>query len=364
MKVGIETVHDSSNLGSYLQALGMQELVKEYGDEPYFIKTRSEFSVLCLFMGYNNAPSVRSLRGFIKFILRSIINFTSIAPKIRKYKRYKNDREKLDNIISIKEANRIGLDILLMGSDEIWNSNQPAFQNPLLYGAEIKATRKCAYAISVGNMDAKNWLRYPELLNHIKNLDAIIPRDTRTSELLKDHGLSVEKTVCDPTLQVDIRRYMADNFELPKKDYIVVYAYSVGEKMKNNIIRFAAEHALKTVAVSLPNAWCDEYINCSPLEFGTILSGAKYVYTSTFHGTIFSALYHTNFVSMNKMPKVAEVVTLMGIDEYAVSDDCEYPDFEQKLLADRNYNEFEDRIKIMKDNAKEIYMERIKNAMK
>ena len=51
MNVGIVTVYDSSNLGSYLQALGMQEVVKKNGDTPYLIQTRSSFTTLCLYLG-------------------------------------------------------------------------------------------------------------------------------------------------------------------------------------------------------------------------------------------------------------------------------------------------------------------------
>ena len=355
MKIGIVTVHDSSNIGSFLQALGMQELVKKYGDEPFFIKTRSEFSVLCLFMGYNNAPSVRSLKGFVKFILRSIINFRSMILKIKKYKKYKNDREKLDNIISIKEADRIGLDILLIGSDEIWNSNQPAFQTPLLYGEGINAKYKCAYAISIGNMNPDNWHRYPHLLKAIKKLDVIIPRDNHTFELLEKNGVKVDKMVCDPTLQVDIMKYMHNSNKSFKGDYMVVYSYRVNGNMREHIRRFAAEHSLKTVAVSLSNDWCDEYINCSPLEFGAILKSAKYVYTSTFHGTIFSALYHTKFISVVAQPKIAEVISLLGMDNFAVAENCSYETFKNKLICERCYDVFEEKVAQLKSEAEMVY---------
>lgn len=361
MKVGIVTVYDSSNIGSYLQALGMQELVKANGDEPYFIMTRSEFSVLCLFMGYNNAPCVRSLHGFVRFLLRCFMHLENQPEKLKKYKKYKTDRNKLEHIISLKQANKMGLDAIILGSDEIWNSNHPAFRNPLLYGAGIKAKKKYAYAISAGNMELENWQKYPELIRSIKALDVIVPRDIRTAELLEAHGITTQAIVCDPTLQVDIKSYMTNSCELPDGDYMVIYAYSVNENMIRNIIRFASEHSLRTVAVSLPNDWCDEYVNCSPLEFGSVLSHAKYVYTSTFHGTIFSALYHTNFVSMNNLPKVEEVIKVMRMEDAAVCQDCGYEEFSQKLLRKRDYNKFEETIRKLKTESKIAYEKMMNN---
>lgn len=58
------------------------------------------------------------------------------------------------------------------------------------------------------------------------------------------------------------------------------------------IKRYAKDNKLKTVAVCMSQTWCDININCNPLEFNTYIANASCVYTTTFHGSIFTLLNH------------------------------------------------------------------------
>lgn len=364
MKIGIATVHDSANIGSYLQAYAMQEIVRAHGDEPYIIRTRSTLTSFLLHLGYNNSKGARSLRSFAKFVIKLIKNPTGVVNGCKRFRMYKKDWIKFDKIISVRQANKLGLDALILGSDEIWNSNQPAFRNPLLYGDGIEARKKYAFAISAGSMNEDNWTKYPRLLSAIKRLDAIAVRDNRTYGLLRHNGVKIFKSVCDPTLQTDIRAHMSDGLstKIPGA-YIAVYAYAVSDNIREHILRFARENNLRTVAVSLYQPWCDDYVNCSPLEFGTVLKNADYVYTATFHGTIFSILYHTRFVSVSALPKVAEVLTLAGAESAALNETCSYEEFSAKLGDGPDYAVIEERLKAEAAHGYEVYEKMIKEKL-
>ena len=362
MKVGIVTVHDSSNFGSFLQAMAMQEIVKLHGDTPYIIRSRSPFSTLCLFLGYNNSKAVRSLKGFVKFFLNILQHPKNLFTKLKKYNLYKKDWKTFENIISVNAVNNKKLDALLLGSDEIWNVNQPSFQNPYMYGIGIKADKKAGYAISVGNATSDKILSFENLTKGIAELDYIICRDGYTNDVLTDCGFNITDRICDPTIQVDIRKYMtkAENVLLPKEDYILVYSYVVDDETKEFIKKFAKENNLKIVAVSLPQSFSDVFLNCSPLEFGAALSKAKYVYTSTFHGTIFSALYHTKFISKASLPKVKDVLKLLEIEERALPENADYDTFSNILKQDYNFDAMEEKILKLRKESFEIYEKYIK----
>ena len=304
MKVGIVTVHDSANIGSFLQALGMQELVRQNGDEPFVIKTRSEFSTFCLFLGYYNVPGIRSVKKFMYFVAGRLKHFPQTWKMIKKYAVYKREREVFENIISVNKSKKIKLDVLLLGSDEIWNTKKVTFRNPLLYGIGILAPKKLGYAISIGDMEQSGWNQYEELLAGIKNLDGILVRDERTRKVIENYEIQVDERICDPTLQVDIRKYMKTTSEvkLPVDDYIAVYSYSVDENTKKIIQRIAEKNHLKTVAISLEQPWCDEYINCSPLEFGAVFSKANMYILLLFMGQFFQ-YYTTNSLSCNRLAR-------------------------------------------------------------
>lgn len=356
MKIGIVTVHDSSNVGSYLQALGMQELVLQRGDEPVFIETRSHFSTFCLFMGYNNARTARSFKSAVYFLLQALRHPGEMRKRREKYARYRRDWGRFRKVVSVKEANRMGLDCVLLGSDEIWNANQPAFQNPLFYGVGIRARRKLGYAVSVGNLTAERLARYPALEKGIQELDGILPRDERTISLLRERGFSVEARICDPTLQVEPERLRTEATDVRlEKGYVVVYGYHVDGKYREWIQTFARQKGLRTVAVSLPLDWCDEYANCSPLEFGAILKQADYVFTSTFHGTIFSALQHARFVSLGAQPKVADVLELLELRERLLPEDCDYETFASLLEREEDWERLEQRLSRLRQESRMLY---------
>ena len=361
MKVGIVTVHDSSNLGSFLQALGMQELVIQNGDEPVFLRTRSRFTTLCLYLGYNNAPSVRSVKSFLRFCAGSIKSLEHAKEKYKKYVTYKKDWSHFGEIVSVRRSQHKQLDVLLLGSDEIWNTRRPAFQNPFLYGIGILAKRKYGYAVSVGNMDLNGFDQYPDLIEGLKKLDGILVRDKYTAEVLKGYGVQTVARICDPTLQVDIRKYMKkmEDVKIPKCDYIAVYSYIIDDETRELIRKIANKYHLKTVAVSLPQVWCDEYLNCSPLEFGAILSGARYVYTSTFHGTIFSALYHTQFVVKPSSQKVIDVLEILGLSDLSLPEECTEAEFEKILFQKHDYQMVEERILQLRKESQNFYQKYI-----
>ncbi len=365
MKVGIVTVHDSSNLGSFLQALGMQELVRAQGDDPYIVETRSHFTTFCLYMGYNNAPPVRSARSFWVFVLESLRYWRRTRQQYKKYRAYKRDWAQFQRMISAEKSRKLGLDAILLGSDEIWNTNQPTFQNPLLYGIGLEAKRKVAYAISCGNATAEKLCGYPHLKEGIKALDGVLVRDEHTGGVMQELGVNVAARTCDPTLQVDIRRYMRPSYrvQLPKGPYIAVYSYYVSEEMQNMITRFAKEHGLQTVAVSLVQGWCDQYVNCSPLEFGAVLEGADYVFTATFHGTIFSALYHKKFVVFTNLPKVLDVLRLLGLEERRLPQDTDYPQFCKQIKQEQNFCDMEERILKLREDSQTLYRQYVKGAL-
>lgn len=365
MKVGIVTVHDAANIGSYLQAIGLQELVLENGDTPVILRTRSKFTTLCLFLGYDNSHSVRSIKRFLFFLKKSVLSFQLLIKKFKKFLIYKKDQKLFQNIQSVRAIREGDLDVLLLGSDEIWNVNQPAFQNPYLYGLNIPANRKYAYAVSVGNVEENKLADFPNLVAGMKSLDGILVRDSYTKRVLQNNQVTINEKICDPTLQVDIRKYMknAEDVCVPSGNYLAVYSYYADDRTVDVIMKFAHKYRLKLVAVSLYQSWCDEYVNCSPLEFGAILQSAKYVYTTTFHGTIFSALYHTNFAVRPFSQKVVDVIQQLDLEDYTLADSFTVDNLEKILFAERDYGETERIIARFRNDSSRVYKQYVQNSM-
>ena len=93
-----------------------------------------------------------------------------------------------------------------------------------------------------------------------------------------------------------------------------------------------------TVGGGLYHSWCDRNVPCSPLQFVTLLKNAQYVYTTTFHGSIFSILLEKPFAVQIKTPKVRDLLCRQfSLEKVVLEDDAGYEAFcgclEQPLFA-------------------------------
>lgn len=353
MKVGIITVYDSANVGSYMQALAMQELVRRNGDEPYMIKTRSDFATLCLFLGYNFSKGARSWSTFFKFLVDSVKHLKITSKRFHKYMQYRKDWSEFEKIVSVHQAEKLNLDILLIGSDEIWNAKRPAFQNPYFYGIGVHAKKKIAYAISAGDAEEADFLNHKMLIEDgVKKIDEIYPRDSYTASLLRELGVNAEKNIVDPTLQIDVTKYFKEeDKKLEGKKYILVYSYFVGENHRQNLIRYARENNLILVDILLRQDWCDRSISYSPLEFGNVVKHAEAVFTSTFHGTIFSMLLNKKFVVLAQLPKIIHLLDQFDMSGRSIADDIGYEEFCRMMQTEIDYSGFNGKLSQCRDNS-------------
>ena len=66
---------------------------------------------------------------------------------------------------------------------------------------------------------------------------------------------------------------------------------------------------MKLISVDYSNSWCDKnIIDIDPFEWLGYFKNAKYVLTSTFHGTIFSLKYKSRLLR-EKMSKLSQFQT-------------------------------------------------------
>lgn len=334
MKIGIATVHDSSNFGSFLQAFALQEILRRMGHTPYFILTRDAKYVSKL---YRPSP---------KQMLRHPTQAPQIIANARKKHRcFLRDQACFQNI-TLHEAD--GMDLILLGSDEIWNVCTPAFTLPCFYGIGAKAP-KVAFAVSAGRATTDDLRKYPELVKGIQAIDVILPRDNATAEIVHALTGTREPVVGDPTLLVDPGVFGAKETALAPTGRLVVYAYSVADGLRERITAFAKARGLKVVSLCFQHAWVDENIICGPMQFCRELAVADYVFTTTFHGTIFSILNHKRFVSHPTSQKTTDLLFRLGLEERVLPSE----DALARLLEETtiDYQAVESKINLLKSDS-------------
>lgn len=303
MKIGIVTVPDSANYGSFLQGIALKWVLESMGHEVCFIATREKEYVRKIY--YNWHPVKRDLKHPVRFIRNNLTG-------VRKYEMYKKDHQLID-IRDLKDAQ--DRDLFILGSDEIWNAHTEVFRRPVFYGAGMSP--KIAYAVSTGNASEQDFEEHPEIKKWIQSVDDICVRDESSREIVEKITEKTPMLVCDPTMLVASERFMklCDEPYLLEHRYILVYLYpnTISRQAVRELKKFAKKKGLKLVAAGFHHAWCDHEVMCCPTEFSSVVHGAEYVITATFHGSIFSILNEKQFISIRTNKKVPDLLNRLGL---------------------------------------------------
>lgn len=200
-------------------------------------------------------------------------------------------------------------DIFICGSDQIWNPGFSYYKrlNSLFYYAGFTNKIKIAYAPSLGIYE------YPtkhkeEFLSYIKGFKFLSAREKIGCDIIK--SLTGREVFCavDPTLLLSEKQWRDLIGKKQKKEqYVLTYFLSYNELYMNAAQEFANKNGLKLKSVYLlqnPKFGDNEDLVCGPIEFLQAIDGASYVFTDSFHGTLFSIILETKFITFKRFDKV------------------------------------------------------------
>ncbi|SHJ28860.1 polysaccharide pyruvyl transferase family protein [Pseudobutyrivibrio xylanivorans] len=215
-----------------------------------------------------------------------------------------NEWEKFETLIHYdrciaSEINTDKIDYFVAGSDQVWN---PHFvflsKREFLYFA--KPEQRVSYAGSFGVTE------YPEdkkkeYGEELKKFKAISVREKSAIDLVKEMSGRDAQFVLDPTLLLSADDW---NREIKNKDqegkpYVAVYF--LGD-MKNECVTKVLDECKKK-GMGVKNILEMNKANdggVGPFDFVSIIKNADYVLTDSFHATVFSLIYHRDFVVVNR----------------------------------------------------------------
>lgn len=296
MNICVVTIFNEMNYGAYLQAYAMGEYLRQKGHDVVFYEEKS--------WGWKESFHALHLRDFrhIDFNAKLLFGYM----KDRRYFKKTGDLH-------------AEYDLVIIGSDELWNVRNYNFAHERYYlGEDMKASKCITYAVSCNNCDAEEFSSvYPDLKNFFA-LDDIAVRDEHTHSLVKLLSNRVPVDVLDPTFLVDYKV----NEPLIHGEYLLVYGYYFTEEEIAQIRHYRSRFPnLRMISVGFRHDWCDDNIACSPLEFLNCVSHAKTVVTSTFHGTVFSIIFRRDFITFARNnSKIRDVLNKFNLDKRNVSD--------------------------------------------
>ena len=297
MKIGIITVFDAVNYGSFLQAFALQEAIKELSPSSQ-VKMIKTSSLLYEKWRFTSLFSYNPKKMPFKFTL------------LRKYcAAWRN--------FSVTRR-KSGYDLLIIGSDEMWQLKNKTMK-PLqeFFGIGINAKRKITYAVSCNNTTAEDIKKRPYIQDNINKLDSISIRDEATAEAYSPFIEKGYEMVIDPTLLIDMEKYAVYPNE---RGYLLVYSYQLKPEMIKVVKEYAEENGLKIYCIGQNFQWCDKQIPASPFEFLGYIKNARIVFTDTFHGTVLSIALKKDFwVFASHKIKVKKIIEQLGLTARNIS---------------------------------------------
>ncbi|MBR4756735.1 MAG: polysaccharide pyruvyl transferase family protein [Bacteroidales bacterium] len=288
MKVGIITFHYAYNYGAVLQAYATQDLLVSMGHKVEIIDYRNNtieksYRTWCIQEdGAKALPRAfsrwRRSRSFKRFIEEHLV----LSP--RTY--HSNDAIEDD------------YDVILFGSDQIWNDHVTGGMDDSYWGNIPSKAIKVAWAASSGESllpDSES------VRSRLTGFDAISVREESLRDQIESM-LSVRvECVPDPTLMLFPDRWRALKSQIKESGYVLAYPMTDEARVISVAKELAKEKGLRLVILSQRVYWrpYKHMIQwAGPEEFLAYMDSASYVVTSSFHGTVFSLLFHKQFLSL------------------------------------------------------------------
>lgn len=307
MKVGILTFHFACNYGAVLQCYALQRFLSTFGHDvevldyrPSAVADGYRWFDVRRFWGSDPARFWRKTSSELKVIGSRRRRYAAFAGFVDSFL---NVSQPLRDAAAVEAYSR-KLDMVVVGSDQIWNPRITGGIDQVYWGGFGRSgnTRLISYAASMEDGfgdDVKTAVR-----KYFPGFTAVSVREAElASELAGLHVLNDVSTVVDPVLLMDAGDWNSvSSSRLISEPYLLFYQVRHSEKALRVAEDMAARKNLRLVCLSakveLDNT--DDVICASPSDFISLFRYADQVVTTSFHGTAFSLIYHDDFLCVEE----------------------------------------------------------------
>lgn len=351
MNIGILSMQEVKNYGSFLQAFSLKKNIEALGHSVDFINIipgrqlaeyrQTKFAKV--------EKLVTRLRGwdFAKRF-RTIYQFQT---------RFK--KEFLPYLGAGLGNNDKHYDCIVIGSDEVFNFAQQTWFgfSPQLFGHGLNADKVITYAGSFGATDIPKIEHLglkDELIGYLKDLAKISVRDRNSYKVVEGlTGIEPEVNV-DPVFIYDYAEYIPQKHY--KSDYIIVYSYPgrISDPKEIRAIQaFAKKKGLRLLSIGHYFPWCDDVVVPTPFEVLAYFRDAAYIVTDTFHGSVMSIKFNKQFATivrgMNNN-KLSYLLEEFGLSSRIVRDTIDLDRIEDTPINYKSVNDIIAREKVRSIN--------------
>lgn len=316
MKTGLVTFYHIHHYGAALQAAATERAVETLGHE---------CEIIDYFVNQDNAL-FRRPTGLDSAAAdaHTALHYQALKTRYERFEQFSRDHLRISahRYLSAAELRQAQLpyDAILSGSDQIWNPK--IFPNghfdPVFFGA-FSDRRKIAYAPSFGIPKVPEDMEQ-ELRTYLDAFSHLSVRERQGQAIVTEVTGQTVPVVLDPTLLLTAEQWSAaasrhmvaqgGRQALTPQGYILCYCINRPGALAPYIQEFARRSGLPVVQLCgirqkvHPKARC--ILDAGPAEFLELFENAAFVFTNSFHGTVFSTQFRVPFFTAVSPAELAD----------------------------------------------------------
>ena len=314
--IGIMTIHTTYNYGAVLQAYATEAFYNTHGFDAELIDYTNDHIQEQLKLFYKQEGK---LKGFFITFIRNVFfgrlhYYRKAFGKIKDICRFSKE-----SYTSLEQLNQTKYDILVAGSDQLWNPLISGKLDPAFF-LQFGKGRKISVASSIGSSVLKTD-EIEQVKGYLKDFDAISVREEFAKEQLQPLTDKDIKILLDPTLLLSRDHWMEKVAVRSKyngigEKYIVTY-FAGGNKGSHRriISEYAAKFNLPVWTIQYSNyTWKEsskKILGATMEDFVALIANAALVITDSFHGVAFSVNLNTDFVALTNKANPVRVKALL-----------------------------------------------------
>lgn len=382
MKVSVVCIYYNRNYGSVLQSLALNNYLEKLGCEVSVIPFK------------DSAGVKEKLDILFDLKLPKLFNPEIVKRKIQEKKAKKAATDVDEDYIEGAKAREIAYsrfvkehfdvpetvlnrdelvgfvrdsDAVIVGSDQLWTPHDIliGYHTLNFVPSEVK---KISYATSFGVKELPTAHIKRKAKRFLSNMDEISVREVQGKQIIENLG--VNKTVhvvVDPTMLLTREEWdeIIPSARIVEEKYIFCYFFGNNPEHREFAQKIKKQLGLSIVALQ----HMDEYVagdgvyaervlyDIDPSQFVALIRDAELILTDSFHGSVFSVLYHKKFFVMNRHKEGEVRSTNSRIDTFCsmlclekrhlvgdlkmypmknILSDIDYTDVGQRLYENRN----------------------------
>ena len=304
MKTLILTQPLQVNYGGLLQAYALQQVLKRMGHEVWTenriapvkkspIDALKRLNIVRRMVGKRPAyyPTREEWTAIARHMDAFVEQHITVTPPVRSA-----DKRELEGM---------HFDAYVVGSDQVWCSTT-LYPDPMMYLRFAPKNKRIAYAPSLGR-DYIPGYNKKILKTFINDIPCLSVREDDGSRLIKELTGRDALVVADPTLLLTSTDWDKLKIEIEtSEDYLLCYFLDVpSDDIKTNICKYASQEGKDIVVLGKLNDLDYpkdkiHYPIAGPGEFLFLISNASMVITDSYHGMLFSIIYHKKFWSVER----------------------------------------------------------------